>query len=1232
MKIPFLFAIVLVSAITSAAENLLINPDFQGADKGTPAGWKRYSTGLAAPQTVTLDDGKKALKLEDDSSDKGSGYLQILPGEPGAKYELSCDTVAIDGKKTGSAAIQISGRNLPLLPGKNILGVEWKPDQKKMLIFVWTPKKGTGHALVRNLKLRKVENFSPETCINGIRPAALPKKKTTPAARSASRPASDEIVALTDGKQAEFTLPYDGLWQIDAVITSPRHPRFGASVRVSMDGGPWCSSMIRNYNPMDRTLSPMMLLWHYKKGKHVLRYDTYDSVLKDQVRIHEFRIHPFRNVKVPAAAKNYKPVIVPPESRPRVLITAETLPRVRENLKWEPNKTLWEKLLQDADKEYQINVKPDEALGYNATVCKLVRAKFFAFLITQEEKYFQSGRKLLIDYLKRLNFVKTAFYYYNHGEMLYSTALAYDWAYDRFTDEEKKLMRDRMDFFAHTMQTGYPPFAQHITYGHGNGAQSHSYLPAWAIAIYDEDPVPYRYCAYRVLEQLVPQRVMEFSSGRHAEGAAYAVGRFKGDLFSALHYKMFNAGKPVFHPGIDDVYMHFIYNTLPDGSHFNNGDNWTDRGNSAFCAALAAAHSGNPYYVRHMLDVAKTKGYEATPEQLLAWFDPHVKPAESYQKLPLTRYQKGVFSSMNMRTGWNTAFAANDAVLEFNAKEFNLAGHAHRDTGTFQIWYRGLLAGDIGQYKIFGVPYDAGFGKRTVAHSAMLVHDPKEITPGGNDGGQRQGRAIITAAGFHQKENRFADTLAADFGPVAERPLYTLLKTDMTASYPKGRLEKHIRSFYFLNFNDPEFPGAVVVADRVESVFTKYFQVNTPCKVLKTPGGVQLASDHIPGLPGYLSVTMLRPQVTPEILSGKQATNVFGKQYTPPYPERPASRILFPARKGEKDFTCIMQISSGKQYPVQTSVSGEAYTVRIKDWLLAMADNGGLISHPFSFEAAGCVLLADLAPGDWTIEGVGYATVQPGKHTFFAKLPAGKYTIRPGRSGKKIAPCTDQAIPTPELRNKVILNNKRVPGITPVERSGKLYVDSMAVMARMGKKVHITPSGIRLAGREIPLDHIQQQGKILTEAENLGSVLGLNTHSDPAKKLVAYGGNSTMDCFHVASSNGQSALGLFTGKSRWIHNSPTAFFTVRFLEPKQLQGIDLYAVSMQVPFVVEKSDDGKNWQIIAGGETDPVSGILTPIRFAAPQKVDFLRFRFKGSKTHPHWNTLDKIQLLPCQN
>ena len=30
---------------------------------------------------------------------------------------------------------------------------------------------------------------------------------------------ADEIVAVTDGKQAEFTLPHDGLWEIDAVMT-----------------------------------------------------------------------------------------------------------------------------------------------------------------------------------------------------------------------------------------------------------------------------------------------------------------------------------------------------------------------------------------------------------------------------------------------------------------------------------------------------------------------------------------------------------------------------------------------------------------------------------------------------------------------------------------------------------------------------------------------------------------------------------------------------------------------------------------------------------------------------------------------------------------------------------------------------------------------------------------------------------------------------------------------------
>ena len=1227
MKASFVLFAALALPL-AAAENLLVNPKFEGGKNGVPSGWKVYSTGLAAPKVVTLPDGSAALELDDGDKDKGGGLRQQVVCEPGAKYELSCEALPVEGKEMGRVLLQLSGKNLVLRPGRNTLGIT--AAKTPLQVFVWTAKPDVGCARVRDLVLKKVDEFGPETAVDGKRPrAAKPAAKPAAAAegKPAPAPRADEIVAVTDGKQAEFTLPHDGLWEIDAVMTSPRHKIFGAFVRVSMDGGPWCNSMIRNYNPMNRSLSPMMLLWHYKAGRHVLRYNTYDSYLKDQVKIHEFRIHPFRNAPVPEAARDYQPKIVPPKTHPRVLITRETLPRVRENLKYEPNRTIWKKVLEEANKEYRINVPPDKPLGYSSHVCKLVRAKFLAYLLSGEEKYFQSGRKLLIDYLKRLNFVKTKFYYYNHGEMLYSTALAYDWAYDRFTEEEKKLMRDRMDFFAHTMETGYPPFAQHITYGHGNGAQSHSYLPPWAIAIYDENPEPYRWCAYRVLEQLIPQRVAEFSSGRHAEGSSYAIARFKGDLFSALQYRMLNGGKEVFHPNIKDIYMNFIYVRMPDGTLFNNGDNWTSRRGGALCAALAAAYSGNPYYVRDLQD-AMAEGMEGAPEQILAWYDPRLKPAD-FSELPLTRYQPGPFASMNIRTGWNMTPAANDAVIEFIAKENNLAGHSHRDIGSFEIWYRGLLAGDIGQYKVFGVPYDACFAKRTVAHSAMLVYDPQAKMLNGNDGGQRQGGPCLTAAAFRDEEKRFATTLAADYGPVAAKPLYNVLKTDMTKAYPEGRVKKHVRSFYFLNFNDPERPGAVIVADRVEAKFTKYFQVNSPGTPEPVPGGVKITSECVSGMPGHLHVNMLRPQVKPEILSGKAATNVFGKQYTPPHPERPASRTMFPAKNGESDFTCVMQIAAGDALPVASTVSGEAYVIRLRDWTLALADKGGLVTKPFTFDAAGCVLLADLAPGDWTIEGQGYATVEKGKHTLFAKLPKGKYTARPGKSGDPIPACRDEAVPTPALRDCAIVKGQAVPDMKPAVIDGKTYVDAAAVMRAMGKSLSISGGGtVELGGRKLQLDVQRQGGKLLVTAENLGAVLSTDVGIDTKSNVVTFGGHSAIaSCIHIASSNGQSAIPLITGKDRWIHNSPEAFFTVRFLIPKMLTGLTLIAASMQDPFVVELSDDGKIWRKAAEGETNALSGEPTEIRFASPQKVDFLRFRFKGSKTHPHWNTLNRLIL-----
>jgi len=44
-----------------------------------------------------------------------------------------------------------------------------------------------------------------------------------------------------------------------------------------------------------------------------------------------------------------------------------------------------------------------------------------------------------------------------------------------------------------------------------------------SIAVYDEDPVPYRYTSYLVLEQLVPMRKFEYQSPRHNQGVDYGL-------------------------------------------------------------------------------------------------------------------------------------------------------------------------------------------------------------------------------------------------------------------------------------------------------------------------------------------------------------------------------------------------------------------------------------------------------------------------------------------------------------------------------------------------------------------------------------------------------------------------------------------------------------------------------------------------------------------------------------
>lgn len=65
------------------------------------------------------------------------------------------------------------------------------------------------------------------------------------------------------------------------------------------------------------------------------------------MRLDTLQLVPYSPPKVPAAAAAYQPKLVPPPSRPRLWVNAESLPQIRANLVKGENAPLWERVKED---------------------------------------------------------------------------------------------------------------------------------------------------------------------------------------------------------------------------------------------------------------------------------------------------------------------------------------------------------------------------------------------------------------------------------------------------------------------------------------------------------------------------------------------------------------------------------------------------------------------------------------------------------------------------------------------------------------------------------------------------------------------------------------------------------------------------------------------------------------------------------------------------------------------
>lgn len=870
------------------------------------------------------------------------------------------------------------------------------------------------------LKINAWEGHINKATTRIVRTAKDKRSKTWIALKSANPRSAADSVGKPD-VVFKVKLPHAGLYYLRTYATESGQPTGKAShIGIQIDNQRVTRRIVfDSYHGAAQVAGKFHFTGQNQEVKLWLPYGI-------QLAVVEFK--EFIPPAVPEAVRNYQPGIKPPASRPRLWVNQESLPVVRARLTQGENKAAWEKVTASALAPFRFDFQADQEIFYREDVEKAAEAKAFYYLMTGDKKVGAEAVTLMTNYLSVLEFGNITYGDITRevGRSIYTAALVYDWCYDLLDAKQKKALFDPMHKLATEMEIGWPPFDESLLNGHGNEAQLSRDLLAMSIAVHDEDPEPYRYTSYRILEQLVPMRKFEYQSPRHNQGVDYGAYRFGWEMHAVwLLYRM--SGQTSFDDNIKKLPEYWLYMRLPDGYMLRDGDMFSikNKGSQPVywkqpqTMLLSYAYSNNPLIKG---EFERQGGLPDNPVLYLLVNDPALKADHDLTKLPHTKDFGPVLGSMIARTGWDNTLNSSDVIAEIKGGGYNFGNHQHADAGAMQIFYKGIQMGDIGLYLSYGPSYDMEFNKRSISHSTMLVLDPNEqllFRTKRHDGGSRfsQRFPLSPQETVSDAWYNYGSVVSSHFGPDAIKPTYSYFKADLTAAYTQ-KVSHFTREFCFLNLNRKDVPAVIILSDDIASSnadFTKYWQINT-LNVPDTTGSAITLHNQLNGITGRTHVNMLVPAPSArnlEIKSGKEANSTFGQQFDvkSDKPEANAHRIMVsPKNKNRQDrFLTVFQVLSDrtKPFPVQFSEHDGRYQLTFADRVVSTNASSGLAASAFKVtvpeDTNYQVVLTGLTSGFWSVKGNKDAPatnydVKPGQNVIYFTSTGGVLEVTPGRS------------------------------------------------------------------------------------------------------------------------------------------------------------------------------------------------------------------------------------------
>jgi hypothetical protein len=496
-------------------------------------------------------------------------------------------------------------------------------------------------------------------------------------------------------------------------------------------------------------------------------------------------------------ASSEKTIPSVPAGHPRVYVRTSDLPGIRAKLKQQAFRESWE-MIQAS----------------NRPVCKA-----FVYLMTGDETV---GRQAVVEGLENLKSGHDGRPFYNH---MHKAACIYDWCYNLFSESDKAShIQAFKEFAAKDHNRGYPPDpdrTRSVTGHDCEGFVMTNLMPA-GVAIYDEDLEMYTIAASIFFNQHLPACNFYYQSHMHHQGTHYNGERFVHDIATSWLFRKLGAGD-VFDPGQQYVLYQLIYHLRPDGKFLKMGDDNDGTGSSAhkrLPARLAGMYYNDPY----LLGFSECKPFSKGQLDFYSIFDllflEPGAPRASFDDLPLTKYFGYPMGTMVARTGWEMGVESRGAVIQMHIGQIYYSNHHHRDFGTFQVYYRGLLAMDTGVYQagedsMYGTDHWRDYYQQTLAHNGLMIFDPAtlEIDHGGQQVITRETRTLESLLSENRK---LGQVTGWAFGPDERQPRYSYLAGDITKAYG-NKAKKVTRSMVTLNTGDESYPCIFVVYDQVVS-------------------------------------------------------------------------------------------------------------------------------------------------------------------------------------------------------------------------------------------------------------------------------------------------------------------------------------------------------------------------------------------------------------------------------